>query len=130
MMRDDGCSPETPSGIVSIRPYAVYIVQDGIPGRIPYIIVEGQLSRATVWGINYPVGTSGRIRSLRTHARYTVLVVGRGPFATSGRILSFRTHAWYTVEVVGHILFLEFKTHPITQDACMLYGSVVDHRLL
>ena len=67
--------------------------------------------------------TSGCIRVLRTHASYTVLVVGRGPFATSGRILSFRTHACYTVKVVDHRLYPEFGTQPITQDACVLYGS-------
>ena len=45
-------------------------------------IVEGQLSRATVWGINYPVLTSGRIRLIRTHADYTVLFVVHRPFVS------------------------------------------------
>ena len=54
--------------------------------RRPNLIVRGQLCRATAWGINYPV-------------------------VTSGRILLFRTHACYTVVVVDLRLFREFRTH-------------------
>ena len=88
-------------------------------------IVGGQLCRATVWGINYPVVTSGRILLFGMHACYTVVVVdlrlfqdaschaGRmllkwgacytvvfldlRLFQNSGRILPSRTHARYTI---------------------------------
>ena len=75
------------------RPKKMLAQRAGSRGWIifPYI-VEGQLSRATVWGINYPVLTSGRIRLTRTHADYTVLSVVHGSFVSrdafnqSGRI--------------------------------------------
>ena len=55
----------------------------------------GQLCRATVWGINYPV-------------------------VMSGRILLFGTHACYTVVVADLRLF---RTHPTLKDACTLWGA-------
>ena len=73
---------------------------------------------------------SGRIRVLRTHASYTVLVVGRGPFGTSGRILFFRTHACHTVPVMDLVLFLVFRTHVDRKDASCIYqdASIVSGR--
>ena len=86
--------------------------------RSAIYIVEGQLYRVTVWGINYPVVRRDASDSVADACSlYTVLCVCRGPHSTT-----FRTVALYTVVVVDLRLLPEFRTHPTMKDACMLYG--------